>query len=57
MELDVMPHLTSRLNEAYDERAEALLSAHRGVRHAIGATIAAGTGIAPGCSQSPMNSG
>lgn len=32
--LDGMPHLTSRLDEACDERAEALLSAHRRVRQA-----------------------
>ena len=32
--LDGMPHLTSRLNQACDERAEALLTAHRRVRTA-----------------------
>ena len=32
--LDGMPHLTSRLDLACDERAEALLNAHRRVRTA-----------------------
>jgi hypothetical protein len=33
--IDGMPHLTSRLNAACDERADALLQAHQRVRHAV----------------------